>query len=209
MVFENALIGVLIISASTSLLISIIYKFTMDQDKIKGIKEKMNELQEKSKEARKKGDEEKAMEYTQKVMNHSKDQMKMQFKPMLITFVVIIPLFWFVLPGLYPSATVELNDSGILEYEGIEREVELVSEDPLEVMIEGETFRQDDTFKINNHRLRVEEYFEDERELEFLRISAKLPFSVPLVGSSLGWLGWYIVVSLGFSQVFRKLLGAR
>ncbi len=34
-----------------------------------------------------------------------------------------------------------------------------------------------------------------------------LPFSLPLIGSTVGWLVWYIVVSIPLSLLFRKLLG--
>jgi uncharacterized membrane protein (DUF106 family) len=34
-----------------------------------------------------------------------------------------------------------------------------------------------------------------------------LPFTLPIFGNSLGWLGWYILCSFFFSQTFRKILG--
>lgn len=34
-----------------------------------------------------------------------------------------------------------------------------------------------------------------------------LPFSLPFIGASLGWLGWYFVVSMVFTTLFRKLFG--
>lgn len=39
-------------------------------------------------------------------------------------------------------------------------------------------------------------------------VIAKLPFTLPFVGSSLDWLIWYILVSLTIGWVFRKLIGA-
>jgi uncharacterized membrane protein (DUF106 family) len=35
---------------------------------------------------------------------------------------------------------------------------------------------------------------------------AYLPFSVPFVGASLGWLWWYVIVSFAIGWVLRKLL---
>jgi len=35
----------------------------------------------------------------------------------------------------------------------------------------------------------------------------KLPAEVPLFGADLGWLMWYIVISIPVSQIFRKLMG--
>lgn len=36
---------------------------------------------------------------------------------------------------------------------------------------------------------------------------ARLPVSVPILGTDVGWLVWYIIVSIPASQVLRKLLG--
>ncbi|MFP4116639.1 MAG: DUF2208 family protein [Candidatus Aenigmatarchaeota archaeon] len=209
MVFENAVTGVFLISVAISFVISLLYKVLMDQEELKEIKEKMNELQEKSKEAREEGNEEEAMEYTQKTMKHSKKQMKMQFKPMMATFIIIIPIFWFVMPGLYPSATVNLAETNTLEYGGLEKTVTLENEDPLEVTVDGETLQENGVVRINDHRLKLTEYRAGQEQLEFSRVAVQLPVSLPFWGSALGWLGWYILISLGVSQVFRKLMGAR
>ncbi|MBI4016039.1 MAG: TMCO1/EMC3 family protein [Candidatus Aenigmarchaeota archaeon] len=37
----------------------------------------------------------------------------------------------------------------------------------------------------------------------------KLPFELPFIGNYLGWLKWYVLVSIPFSQLFRKLLGVQ
>jgi uncharacterized membrane protein (DUF106 family) len=36
---------------------------------------------------------------------------------------------------------------------------------------------------------------------------ANLPIDVPFVGSSVGWLGWYLIISIPASQMLRKILG--
>ncbi len=40
-------------------------------------------------------------------------------------------------------------------------------------------------------------------------VIVKLPFELPFIGNYLGWLKWYILVSIPFSQLFRKLLGVQ
>ncbi|MFQ6010113.1 MAG: EMC3/TMCO1 family protein [Candidatus Aenigmatarchaeota archaeon] len=40
-------------------------------------------------------------------------------------------------------------------------------------------------------------------------LRAMLPFTLPFFGNDFGWLMWYIVVSIPFSQIFRKLLGVQ
>jgi len=38
-------------------------------------------------------------------------------------------------------------------------------------------------------------------------VIVKLPFALPVVGSSLSWVWWYILVSFAMGWVFKKLLG--
>lgn len=38
-------------------------------------------------------------------------------------------------------------------------------------------------------------------------IVANLPLTVPFIGNTLGWLGWYVLVSFMIGWVFRKVLG--
>jgi len=37
---------------------------------------------------------------------------------------------------------------------------------------------------------------------------AKLPFTLPFIGSNLDWIIWYVLVSLTIGWVFRKMIGA-
>lgn len=208
MIFENALYGVFLIAAGVSVLISLLYKAFMDQEELKKVKEKMNELKERSEEAREEGNEEEASKHMQEMMKHSSKQMKMQLKPMAVTFLVIIPLFWFVFPGLYPNATVNLNQTNKLAYKGIEESIALQNSDPLKISVGTKVYERGDFFEIKNYRFYVENYNQDKKTIKFERVAAKLPFSLPFVGNSLGWLGWYILGAIGLGQVFRKLLGA-
>jgi uncharacterized membrane protein (DUF106 family) len=41
----------------------------------------------------------------------------------------------------------------------------------------------------------------------YASLSVSMPFSLPVVGDSSGWLFWYIVVILTGNLIFRKLLG--
>ena len=39
------------------------------------------------------------------------------------------------------------------------------------------------------------------------KIVARLPFSLPWIGSELSWIGWYIIVSVTITWILRRLLG--
>ncbi|MBI1972305.1 MAG: DUF106 domain-containing protein [Candidatus Aenigmarchaeota archaeon] len=41
---------------------------------------------------------------------------------------------------------------------------------------------------------------------EFAGVTVKLPFSVPFVGASVGWFGWYFLLAVPSSVIMRKLL---
>lgn len=42
---------------------------------------------------------------------------------------------------------------------------------------------------------------------QFVGPVVNLPFTLPYFGPDFGWLMWYILVSIPFSQLFRKVLG--
>lgn len=177
----------------------------MDQEEMQEVKDKMEELQDKSKEAE---SQEKAMEHQKEAMKHMSKQMKMQFKPMIATFIIIIPIFWFVFPNLYPNTYVNFNETDTLSYRGVQKPISLESSDPLKISVDDEKYKKGDFFQLDSYRFHIENYKEDKQKLKLERVAAKLPFSLPFIGNSLGWLGWYILVAIGLGQVFRKLLGA-
>jgi len=39
------------------------------------------------------------------------------------------------------------------------------------------------------------------------KVVAALPFSLPVIGSSMGWVWWYVLVSFTVGWVIKKLLG--
>jgi len=42
---------------------------------------------------------------------------------------------------------------------------------------------------------------------EYAEVSISMPFTLPIIGSGIGWLGWYILVSFSVGWVAQKLLG--
>lgn len=79
-------------------LISIIYKYTSNQQEVKRIRDDMKALQAKVKEN--KDDKEKMMEIQKEIAGKSMEQMKHSFKPMLYTFLPVILIFYW-LRGLF------------------------------------------------------------------------------------------------------------
>ncbi len=99
MVLENIFIlkipsfwAILIISFVITLVITLVYKFTTDQNKMKKLKEDMKEYQKKIKTLSKENPE-KALKLQQEAMKHNMEYMKHSFKSTLYTFIPIIIIF--------------------------------------------------------------------------------------------------------------------
>src|SRR3989344_2060351 len=104
MVFENllnpvfapllnlpTLWAVILLSFLISLIITIIYKYTTDQNLMKSLKEEMKEMQKEMKELR--NNPEKAMQVQKKVMKTNGKYMMQSLKSTLYSFLPIILIF--------------------------------------------------------------------------------------------------------------------
>jgi uncharacterized membrane protein (DUF106 family) len=84
-------LGLLVFSFLITLIITVIYKFTTDQESLKKIKEMQKKLQKEIKEAR--NDPKKAMKLNRRAMELNSQYMRKSFKSMIYTFLPIIILF--------------------------------------------------------------------------------------------------------------------
>jgi len=82
---------ILILSFLSTLLTTVIYKYTTDQKRLKEIKTKLKELREKQKKH--KTDAKKLMSFQKEMMALNMEMMKQSFKSMLYTFIPLIILF--------------------------------------------------------------------------------------------------------------------
>jgi uncharacterized membrane protein (DUF106 family) len=88
---NNPVLGIFLLSSVISLLITLVYKYTIDQEQMKELKKRQKDTQAKIKEH--KNNPQKAMELNKELMSQTGEMMKHQFKPMLFTFLPIIILF--------------------------------------------------------------------------------------------------------------------
>lgn len=211
---QNALIALTVVSITISFVISSIYWLVMDQEKMEKAKEKSKELKEKMEKAREEGNQEEANKYMSEMMDKSGEQMKMNFKPMIFTFVVIIPMFFFIFPNAFGDAEVPLEENGNsmvgkLEYQSLAKDLKVLNSDDLAIQLDGTKYTKGDIFKINNYKFEVQKMLESEgkTKLKLSRVIIETPFSLPFIGKTLGWLAWYILLSMPFTQFFRKLFG--
>ena len=97
----------LLLSALAVLIATLIYKFLVNQNEAREVREKMKEQQQKIKEVQKSNPEE-AKRITTEMLNLSNKQLKMTMKPMFVTLILFILIIFPILPGLFPGEVVRL-----------------------------------------------------------------------------------------------------
>lgn len=165
--YLGPILSIVIIAIVISLITSVAQKLLVDQDRLLYLQKEMKEFQQEMMEARKTNDP-KALDRVQKkqmeFMNLQKEMMTMSFKPMIVTMLPILIIFWWISQNtLLNSIIVELPATA---------------------------------------------YY-----VLLIPLWHALPFYGGVVPGapemSIGWLGWYILCSFGFSLLFRKLMGIK
>jgi len=88
----SPLIGILLISVILSIVTTLVYKYATDQPLIKQCREDIKKYQGQMKEC--KSDAAKAMEIQKQMMPLNSKMMMQQMKPMLITIIPFLAIFW-------------------------------------------------------------------------------------------------------------------
>ena len=86
--------SIIVIGVLVSLFISLINYFVLDKDKMRKGKEKQKEIQKQMKEH--KHDHVKQTELSKELMSHTMENLKHSFKPMIITIIPILVIFWWM-----------------------------------------------------------------------------------------------------------------
>ncbi len=207
-------------SAALAGLFSLIYWYLLDIEKANEIKEKLSERQDKMKEARKNDNSDKASEHMQKTMELNQRLMKLNLKPMVATMVFVALIFPWL--GSVYSPAIELHQSsedtweGNLSYAKTSIPVEVINGTDKKVNVNEQEIEVGDTFRAFGIEWETK-YFGEKKGGFFssgggtvLKVSAefvKLPFSIPLAGGALNWLGFYILIAMPLTFILRKALG--
>lgn len=205
-------------SAALAGLFAVIYWIFLDIERADEIKEKLNKYQDKMKDAREDDKHDKASEHLKKTLQLNQKFMMLNMKPMIAT-IVFVGLFFPWLGNTY-APNIEMNQTsdttyhGFLDYAGqtsnltVENtsEVEVISGDT-RAGIKGDINALDVTWQIASFKT-VDSETHDAK----LRLNAKfveLPVSLPFVGNALNWLGFYFVLIMPLTYIFRKALGVQ
>ncbi len=201
-VFYNPHLAIIIFSLILVFVINLFYKFLINQEEAKQLKQRQKELKEEMKTYRKEGNAEKTTELFSEMMQLNNKMMKLTLKPMLASLIIIAIFLPMVASFFDITATFEDNHATI-DLGGNVYEITR-SEDTFEVTGPAEfecnkTCRQ--YLQNTEWNIRL-----DGNKIVFVRILVLLPFSLPLIGDDLGWLGCYIIISFILVMPIRKLL---
>ncbi len=202
-----------------SIVISLIHKFTTDQEEMKQLKQEVKQMKEKMEEAKKNDDTEKMNQFMNKSMEANMSMLKQQMKPMLITMVAVL----LILPYLHATfdQNVMLSQdngsySGTLNYQSLNTPITYMPDNDTAIvngtMVSvGEYVSVDDTeWQVRGFSNQTTKFLfvqEEQPNISMSLVFFQLPFSLPLIGSSLEWLGFYIILTIPISIIVRKLMG--
>lgn len=227
------LFAILILSFMISLLIILITKYTTDQALMKKLKEEIKEYQTQTKQL--KNEPAKAMEVQKKAMESNMKYMMHSLKPTLITFIPIILIFgWmssvFAYESIKPNqqftvtAFFDANSNGNAEINAPET-ITLVSnktqkidsskvswslkgqegEHLLEIIYNGE--KQQKSVLITNAKRYIEPLKKTDGAIKSIQIDYKKLIVLPIGFKDwFGWLGTYILLSITFTILLRKIM---
>src|SRR3989338_872405 len=227
------LLAVIILSFLISLIITVVYKFATDQNLMKDLKEEMKEFQKEIKELRK--EPEKAMQVQKKAMQTNMKYMMHSMKSTLYSIIPIIIIFsWmsanFAYEPVFPdrdfTTTVNLETdveksielsvpegitiSGNPKKEIRDKEVKWVlngkdGEYLLEYIIEGKKYYKEVLITEKNRYKEPVKRVND-GIVKSIQIEHKEKKLINLFGWKIGWLGAYIIFSIIFSMLIRKII---
>lgn len=228
-----ALWAVIILSLLVSLIIILITKFTTDQNLMKRLKEEIKDHQKRIKEV--KNEPAKAMELQKKAMEVNMKYMTHSLKPTLITFIPIILIFgWMSATFAYESIKPGQEFSVAAAFDKASSgNVELIA--PAEITVldgktkpiengraewrlkgdEGEHLlefvygseKQQHSVLITNEGKYLPPVKKTKGVITSLQINHKKNTVLPIGYKDwFGWLGTYIIFSLAFTMILRKVM---
>lgn len=200
---------------------SLIYWKFLDIEKQQSIKEKLEEKQEKMKEARKNGNQEEASEFMQKTMELNQQMMMLNIKPMIGTMVFVGLFFPWLGATFAPSVPLQETQQGVFEgnltYGSSNVPVTVDNSTGNATVTVGESEAElGESVKALGIRWSVVNFkvhnggIFSEPKGHIVKLNAEfvqLPFTAPLIGDELNWLGFYILLAMPLTFAFRKALG--
>lgn len=195
-------------------LFSVIYWFLLDIERADRIKKKINKYQDRMKEAREEDEQDKASKHFKKTLELNQRFMMLNLKPMLAT-MVFVALFFPWLGNTY-APTIEMDSfnetgfNGTIDYAGEEVTVNAINNSgEMQYFTDGNenVYAYGLDWEVTSFK-QIQSQSHD-AELKVNGRFVDLPFSIPLAGEAFNWLGFYILIVMPMTFIFRKLLGVQ
>jgi len=224
--------AIIALSFVISLIITVIYKYTTDQNLMKQLKEEMKAFQKQIKELKK--EPEKAMQIQKKSMQTNMKYMMQSMKSTLYSFIPIILIFgWMsanfayepIQPGQEFTTTVffEDNVNGKVELsvpEGIEvngKTKKEIKDGEVKWLLNGKRGEYLLEYIFNGKKHNKEVLITEKRYIDPIKrindgivksieIERNKRILINLFGWKLGWLATYIIFAIIFSILIRKII---
>jgi uncharacterized membrane protein (DUF106 family) len=223
--------AILIISLVLSIIITLIYKYTTDQKQMKELKDYLKQSQEEMKKV--KDDPKKVLEIQKKAMEKNFEYMKHTLMPMIITMIPVLIIFgWMaanfaynpIKPDMEFTTTALFKTGTIGQITIIGKDLEVIGNATQDIINskaqwtlkgkEGEyilqcEYKNKSYFKemviTNGHDYKPIMQKIENSDITIITVDNEPIKPLNLFGWKIGWLGTYIIFSLIFSLLTRKV----
>ncbi len=200
---------VILFSVVVLFVINIFYRILVNQEKVVSLKARMKVLQDESNKY--KNDPAKQKEYFSKMMDENRELTKLSFKPMIVSFAIImvaLPIVSILYADVYMSPVDQGNvtiDEVVYQY-NIQGSQFMLSSDSATITCDiSDCFEE-----VNGKYYRiVKEVKDGTEEIRMARIIAISPVTIPFVGKELAWIWFYVILSIPLSIFIKKLMGVK
>lgn len=196
----NPALSVVIFSVIILFVINIFYKILINQNDAKMIKQRVKEYNKEMKDAQNKKETERAKKIMHDMMQENSKLMKLTMKPMIVSLIIVV-IFLPSMSAFYGDKIVALKDnSGSVKLFGVDY---TVARDASTIRINDVSCSTPCTQKIGNYNYKITETGDT---VKVAQIVATLPFALPFIGGTFGWLGWYIICSIPLVMMMRRFM---
>ncbi|MBI3190186.1 DUF106 domain-containing protein [archaeon] len=197
----HPVIAVTVFSVIVLIIINVFYRILMNQADAKQLKEKTKELNKQMRVLQKEGKREESNKLLSEVMRENSRLMRMTMKPMLVSFIIVIILLPWLSEAYGDRIVTFENDAGKFSFRSVEYQV--LKSGQLITVNGQETCSAPCAQKFGDSFLEITK---ESDNIKFAPVVAMLPVQLPVIGNNLGWLGWYILVSVPVVVFTRKLM---
>lgn len=222
------------LSLVLTIIITFIYKWVTDQHLMKTLKDDLKKFQQEMKEF--KHDPQKVLEVQKRAMETNMKYMMHSFKPMLITMLPVLIIFgWLnanfaylpIMPDTEFSVSAIFDKSAVGEVSLVLPEELVLLSDPVQPIVddqaswflkgsagdyllefeyEGKTFNRE-LLITSEQDYKPVDFAVKNSNLKILRVNNQKLTPLSIFGWRIGWLGTYIIFSMVFNIILRRLLG--